>query len=117
MRRRRLAGWHHLLHCHDEFSDRFPWMPQADEYERGGFYCIDLIVEANAGGVIELIDLESFSVAETLLLSGHIDASRAVAHFIGQDSAAVLEHLPGILDRLFRDGPRDLRDRGAEHVT
>lgn len=96
-----------ITYCagHDAFSDRFPWMPQANEYERAERACIDLVIEVSAEGFVECIDLESFSVAETLLLTGRVDESRSVANFIGKQSTDVLAHLPGILDRLFRDGP------------
>jgi hypothetical protein len=91
-----------VLFCigHDEFSDRYPWAPQADAQKRGTGGCIDLMIETNTD-TIEFIDLEAIPLEETLRRAGNAEEANRTAELIGRPVADALPILAGILQRVF----------------
>lgn len=94
-----------ITYCagHDALSDRFPWLPQADEYPRGKGACTDLVIQVNGSGVVERVDFEGFTLGETLAQVGDTEDARTAAGLIGQNVGELIDVLPAILERLFRD--------------
>jgi hypothetical protein len=76
---------------HDELSDRYPRLPQADEQERGHGGCVDLVVRVTSEGTIDSVDLESLSLEDTLRRVG-LDAD--VVAVAGIEGRPLLEALP-----------------------
>jgi hypothetical protein len=85
---------------HDEFSGRHPWLPQANDQERGVGACVDLVIEISAVNTVEFIDLEGLSLEETLRRVGNAEDADRSAEAIGRPLAEVLPVLPATLQRL-----------------
>jgi len=94
-----------ITYCagHDALSDRCPWLPQAHQYPVGSHACTDIFIAVSAFGVVEQIDFEGHTLGETLAAVGDWDDAKAADQMIGSDLGQVLDVLPGILQRLFRE--------------
>jgi hypothetical protein len=70
-----------IIFCagHDELSDRYPRLPQANQQERGVGACVDLVIEVGADGTIAFVDLEATSLQATLRSVGLAADGEAVA--------------------------------------
>jgi len=92
-----------IIYCagHDEFSDRYPWAPQANDHERGLGACIDLIIEVSGMGTVEFVDLEALSLEETLRRVGYAEEASRSAELMGRPLAEALPALAAILQRMF----------------
>jgi hypothetical protein len=97
------GGGTEVIYCaaHDEFSDRYPWMPQADTQERDLGACVDLIIRGLEDGGFASADLEQFSLPTTLRMVGRGDDADAVERQEGAHAAQALPVLVGVLSRLF----------------
>ena len=87
--------------AHDDFSRRYPRLPQADRQRDGA--CVDLVVDARADGTLARLDLEDTSVEQTLLHCGLVADSAAVSRAGGRPLAESLPVLEAALRRLFAD--------------
>ena len=87
---------------HDEFSRRYPRLPQANQQEQGGA-CVDLVLDAWADGTLSRLDLEGTSIEETLLHAGMVRNSKAVSQLGGRPLAEGLPVVAAALRRLFGD--------------
>ncbi len=85
---------------HDEFSRRYPRLPQANPHEQGGT-CVDLVLDVWADGTLGRLHLEGFSVEETLLHAGMPADSEAVSQVVGLPVAESLPVIEAALRRLF----------------
>jgi hypothetical protein len=94
-----------IIYCaaHDEFSDRYPWLPQANQQEAGGT-CVDLVVDVRADDTLDGLDLEGTSVADTLRHAGLVADADAVAGLKGHSMIQGLPVIAAALTRLFQ-GP------------
>ena len=92
------GGCVQVVYCagHDEFSVRYPLLPQAHQQEPGGT-CVDLVVEVRDDGTLGRLDLEETSVEETLRHAWLISDGRAVGTLHGR---SITEALPVIADAL-----------------
>jgi hypothetical protein len=86
--------------AHDEFSDRFPWLPQANKQPRGAGTCTDLIVETSDGR-FDSAFFEHLSLEETLRVVGQADDAAQVTRVRGTALADALPVLAAVLKRLF----------------
>jgi hypothetical protein len=89
---------------HDEFSRRFPRLPQANRQAQGGT-CVDLVIDVWSDGTLGRLDLEGTSVDETLRDAGMVAESEAVAPLVGRPAAEALPTIEDVLGRML--GSRD----------
>lgn len=91
-----------IIFCagHDEFSDRYPQLPQSNHEESGGT-CVDLVVAVRADGTLAGLDLEGTSIKETLRHIGLMADSEAVARVEGRSVTESLPVIEAALRRLF----------------
>lgn len=96
------GGETQVIFCagHDQFSDRFPLLPQADDQPRGLGCCIDLVVERSDDGTVTL-ELEGMPLAQTLRSVGIHDAADAVERAAGAPLETSLPVYTEALSRLF----------------
>jgi hypothetical protein len=85
---------------YDEFSDRYPTLPQANGQSRGMGACVDLTIDYDANGLVE-IDLEGISVPDTLREVGRPGDADAADQAVNQPVDAALASLASVLTRLF----------------
>jgi hypothetical protein len=90
---------------HDEFSDRHPFLPQANDQDRGLGACIDLVIDVSAEGNVGFVDLERFSLEETLRHVGRPEDADRVAKVVGLAVADALPVMGAVLRRLFATSP------------
>ena len=90
--------------AHDEFSDRFPALPQANEQDRGRGCCIDLVIEDQGSQGLRL-DLEGHSLTQTLRAAHLHDEAAVVADVAGSPLDTVLAVLAHALATLFGSRP------------
>lgn len=83
--------------AHDEFSERYPWLPQADAHERGLGGCVDLIVDVDRDGILRGADLEELTLEETLRRVG---GAPAPAPLVGQPLDVALPRVAAVVQRL-----------------
>ena len=93
-----------IIFCapHDEFSRRYPRLPQAIRPEEG-VTCVDLVLDVWADGTLGRLDLEGTSIEETLLRAGMVADSAAVARVLGRPMVESLPVIEAALRRLFAD--------------
>ena len=87
--------------AHDEISDLYPWLPQANSQARGVGACMDLVVDINDQSSVEFIHLEGLSLEETLRLVGRAADADALARVDGQAIDDALPVVTSVLKRLF----------------
>ncbi|WP_375498406.1 hypothetical protein [uncultured Jatrophihabitans sp.] len=85
----------------DDVNDRYPWLPQATEQQRGAGECTDLIVDVCPNGTIESIRLEAWSLEDTLRYTGRAEDAHTAAQLAGQPVYAAVPALVRLLERLF----------------
>jgi hypothetical protein len=97
----------HYLACevifcaaHDDFSDRFPWLPQSNQQPRDVGTCTDLIIQISDGR-FDSASFEHLSLEETLRVVGHTDDAGEVSRVQGAALDDALPILTGALERLF----------------
>ena len=91
-----------VIYCvgHDQLSDRFPRLPQADAQPRGLGCCIDLVITNGEAGLE--VTIEGESLADTLRVLGLDDAAGDVDGFAEKPLTTALATLVEILTQLFR---------------
>ena len=87
---------------HDEFSRRYPGLPQARQDEPDAI-CVDLVLDASAEGTLVRLDLEGTSLEHTLLRAGLVADGEAVADMDGRPLTESLPVIEAALRRLFAD--------------
>jgi len=96
------GGEAEVIYCasHDELSDRFPRLPQANAQPRGIGCCIDLVIDLHEPGV--QVVLEGEPLPRTLRAL-HLDEAAQSLDGVGtMPLAAALESLVDVLPQLFR---------------
>ncbi|MDR7251056.1 hypothetical protein J2X46_000028 [Nocardioides sp. BE266] len=90
-----------VIYCagHDEFSERYPSLPQAHQQEPGGT-CVDLVLDVWPGGRLGRMDLEAMSLAATLRHVGLTEDGDAVEAVAGVPVADALPVVAAALERL-----------------
>jgi hypothetical protein len=86
---------------HDDLSDRFPWLPQANSQQRDEGACTDLMIDATDDGRFDAARFEELSLEETLRTVGHTDAAEDVRGLGGATLDRALPVLAATLTRLF----------------
>lgn len=96
------CGDEQAIYCgdHDELSDRFPALPQANAQARGIGCCIDLVVERADDGL--QVSLEGLALTDTLHALELDDDAVTVNSLTGAPHDVALQALVGILPRLFQ---------------
>jgi len=96
------GGETEVIYCagHDELSDRFPRLPQANAQPRGLGCCIDLVIDQHDPGLQVL--LEGEHLPETLRALGLEAVARSVDGIAAMPLTAALESLVEVLPQLFR---------------
>jgi hypothetical protein len=97
---RYISGQTIFCAAHDEFGNRYQWMPQANRQERGIGCCTDLVVETTKSR-FDSARLEHLSLQETLRQVGHDDDAEEVSRVQGAALAEALPILGASLERLF----------------
>lgn len=95
-----------VIYCagHDELSDRFPRLPQANAQPRGIGRCIDLVIDQHGPG-LEVV-LEGEPLPRTLRALHLDEAAQSVEKLATVPLAAALESLVDVLPQLFRASRR-----------
>lgn len=96
------GGGSEIIYCagHDDVSDRFPRLPQADAQARGHGYCIDLVIEHRDPGLE--VALEGESLAKTLRDLQLHEAALSIDEIRAMPLADALCALVEVLPQLFR---------------
>lgn len=96
------GGGSQIIYCagHDDFSDRFPRLPQADAQGRGHGYCIDLVIEYRDPGLE--VALEGEPLAQTLRELQLDEAALFMDEVRTMPLADALCALAEVLPQLFR---------------
>lgn len=96
------AGGSEIIYCagHDDLSDRFPRLPQADAQPRGQGCCIDLVIEHREPGLE--VGLEGEPLANTLRALRLDEAALATEGIGAMGVADALDALVEVLPQLFR---------------
>ncbi|EWT06899.1 hypothetical protein N864_14430 [Intrasporangium chromatireducens Q5-1] len=91
-----------VIYCagHDELSDRFPRLPQANAQPRGLGCCVDLVIDQYEPGVQVL--LEGEPLARTLRALGLDEAAQSIDEIGSMPLDPALETLVEVLPQLFR---------------
>jgi hypothetical protein len=91
-----------VIYCasHDELSDRFPRLPQANAQPRGLGCCVDLVIDQHEPGV--QVVLEGEPLARTLRALHLDEAAQSVDGLGSMPLHAALESLVEVLPQLFR---------------
>lgn len=91
-----------VIYCagHDELSDRFPRLPQANAQPRDRGCCVDLVVDQHDPGL--QVVLEGEALPRTLRALHLDEAAQAVDAAAELPLAEALEVLVGVLPQLFR---------------
>ena len=91
-----------VIYCggHDDLSDRFPRLPQADDQPRDNGCCIDLIVEEHDTGL--RVRLEGHPLHTTLRDLNLNEAALSAEQIQTMPLAAALDTLAKVLPQLFR---------------
>lgn len=91
-----------VIYCagHDELSDRFPRLPQANAQQRGLGCCVDLVVTHRGTGLE--VDFEGESLSVTLRTLGLDEAATSVDEFAREPFSTALATLVEVLPQLFR---------------
>ncbi|WP_374969048.1 hypothetical protein [Terrabacter sp. BE26] len=101
------GGVDEVIYCagHDELSDRFPGLPQANEQPRGLGCCIDLVIDRRGTGLQAHLEGQ---LLESTLRALHLgpDAD-LVEGLVAMPVRAALELLGEVLVRLFRAASPD----------
>lgn len=82
-----------------DFRCRFPWLPQSADVTAS---CIDLTIDLDAAGRIGRLDLEGWSVEQTLRDIGRVHDSVHAGAVIGTDAFQAIPALLRAVDALFR---------------
>jgi hypothetical protein len=92
----------HVTFCaaHDDLSDRYPSLPQANSHERGKRRCIDLLIDQDQDGPLRLV-LEDRSLADTLRALGRDGDAESVERTLTAPIPTALPVLADVLSRLF----------------
>jgi len=92
-----------IIFCagHDELSDRYPRLPQANQQEREVGACVDFVMEVGADGTITFLDLEGTSLQTTLRRVGLAADGEAVASVEGRALTRGLPVIEAALKGLF----------------
>lgn len=100
------CGDSQVIYCasHDELSDRFPSLPQANTQPRGLGCCIDLVISNGETGLE--VDFEGESLSDTLCALRLDEAARSVAEFAGTPLTTALATLVDVLSQVFRASAR-----------
>lgn len=98
-----MAGRVQVIFCaaHDQLSDHYPLLPQANAQARGKGACIDMVLDST-GGTLDTVDFEEESLPETLRLLGLETDAEAVATAVGRPLEEALPVLVAALSRLFK---------------
>ncbi len=91
-----------VIYCasHDELSDRFPRLPQANAQPRGRGCCIDLVIDQQDSGL--QVSLEGEPLPDTLRALQLHEAGKSVDGIAGVQLTAALASLVDVLSQLFR---------------
>lgn len=97
------SGSDQVVYCagHDDLSDRFPRLPQANAQTRSSGCCIDFVVERSDHGVLWM-DLEGASLAGTLQVLGLDDDAAHLGRTARAPVDTTLPVLTDVLTRMFR---------------
>lgn len=91
-----------VIYCasHDELSDRFPRLPQANAQPRGFGRCIDLVITNLETGLE--VNFEGKPLSDTLRALGLDEAASSVDELAWAPLETVLATLVEVLPQLFR---------------
>lgn len=97
------SGSDQVVFCagHDDLSDRFPRLPQANAQTPGSGCCIDFVVERNDHGVLWM-DLEGAPLAGTLQVLRLDDDAATLDRIAGAPLDTALPVLADVLTRMLR---------------
>jgi len=97
-----------VIYCaaHDEFSERFPALPQANQQLDLDGACVDLELDFEVGIAAEL---EGLSLRETFLALGLEREAAEAASWENASRGEALNGLPGLLTRLLEVGSAGVR--------
>ena len=98
-------GWRpsQVIFCADaeELSSRYPWLPQAVDYDPEHDMCFDLIVSVTNDGTIDDVELEVRALEWTLREIGGTAEADAAGRLTGTSLLESLPVLQQLLPRLF----------------
>jgi len=95
------GGETEVIYCasHDELSDRFPRLPQANAQPRGIGCCIDLVIDLHEPGL--QVVLEGEPLPRTLRALHLEDGAQSVDRIGAMPLVAALDSLIEVLPKLF----------------
>ena len=95
------GGDSQVIYCasHDELSDRFPGLPQANAQPRGLGCCIDLIIDCEHDGL--QVRLEGEPLGDTLRELQLEEDAEVADELASMPLETALESLGGVLPKLF----------------
>lgn len=96
------GGESEVIYCasHDDFSDRFPALPQSNAQARQHGACVDLVLREGAKGLE--VSLEGAALTDSLRAVRLEDEAAAFDRHAGAPLDVALPLLAHILPRLFR---------------
>jgi hypothetical protein len=91
-----------VIYCasHDELSDRFPRLPQANAQPRGVGRCIDLVITDLESGLE--VNFEGEPLSDTLRALGLDEAAKSIDELAWAPPTVALSTLVEVLPQLFR---------------
>lgn len=87
--------------AHDDISDDYPSLPQANAQRRDVGACIDLVVDGDEQGRLRFADLEGLSLVATLQRIGRDQDADALLRVHGAPPEEAVPVLADVLARLF----------------